>query len=520
MKTSSSSSESPSGHASGGDCSDNGTRDRYSASASNSVPWKAHAAGAPAHRTLADTILALRFDPAEGLTTAHYGRVFGRCRPAIFDALITDLTRRRDYPEVIRAKRVSELAGYDSPIITSCLKEALSEIEMLGYLPRTADWERGFFGVTRRYLLHAYRYARELGHEREKWDPDKAREEFGACLHANERKAFLGCNPTDNSVFRPGFRYYDENMETLDVFLKLDELMGDHSSMEDILAIWTTVNETHWTGDHYYYQPTVPVYECETGFFILAAYLNSVVGFALPHFDRCAIDLWFRLLESQWQSPNWRDYVSQHADTNEQKRLNNTLISFFVLHAYYPLLSANARAAFRGLLVGSLRDGGTASAPRAVASPAANQPRAWEGLVNRSGLYADGRFRRNDTYGSTDPSDEATAMGSMLLFLQGIIPDSGSLAMPLIEETYEDPIGGLVLSHFGMDASRFLVRIPVWKGSMAFQFGTETVAVDFDREGIYELTFSDDWNRLTFVERRESLAGSRYRYVQRTEGER
>ena len=42
----------------------------------------------------------------------------------------------------------------------------------------------------------------------------------------------------------------------------------------------------------------------------------------------------------------------------------------------------------------------------------------------------------------------------------------------------------------------------------------------FDREGIYELTFSDDWNRLTFVERRESLAGSRYRYVQRTEGER
>ena len=92
--------------------------------------------------------------------------------------------------------------------------------------------------------------------------------------------------------------------------------------------------------------------------------------------------------------------------------------------------------------------------------------------------------------------------------------------MPLIEETYEDPIGGLVLSHFGMDASRFLGRIPVWKGSMAFQFGTETVAVDFDREGIYELTFSDDWNRLTFVERRESLAGSRYRYVQRTEGER
>ena len=156
MKRSSSSSESPSGHASGGDCSGNGTMDRYSSSASNAVPRESPAAGAPAaHRTLADTISGLRFDPADGLTAAHYGLVFGRCRPSIFDTLITDLARRRDYSGVIRAKRVSELAGYDSPVIASCLKEALSETEMLGFLPRTPDregeGEGGFFEAEDEY---------------------------------------------------------------------------------------------------------------------------------------------------------------------------------------------------------------------------------------------------------------------------------------------------------------------------------------------------------------------------------
>ena len=84
----------------------------------------------------------------------------------------------------------------------------------------------------------------------------------------------------------------------------------------------------------------------------------------------------------------------------------------------------------------------------------------------------------------------------------------------------EDPIGGLVLSHFGMDTSLFLLRIPVWKGSMAFQFGREIVPVDFARDGIYELTFSEDWNRISDMARIGDLAGDRYRYVQRTEGER
>jgi hypothetical protein len=227
--------------------------------------------------------------------------------------------------------------------------------------------------------------------------------------------------------------------------------------------------------------------------------------------------------------------VSRHADTNEQKRLNNTLITFSVLHTYYPLLSQEARIAFRTLLLGNSSARGASLEPRADATSSAHQsaahhasashatadqPAAWEGLVHHSGLCADGRFRRNDTYGSTEPGDEATAMGSMLLFLQGIIPDSGSLAIPLIEEAYEDPTGGLVTSHFAMDCRGHLLRIPVWKGSMEFQFGTQMASVDFDKDGIYELTFSTDWNHVTDIERRGSLGGDGLRYVQATELER
>lgn len=451
-----------------------------------------------AEKPLVDAISTLRFDTTTCTTAAHYGVVFNRCSGAVFDTLITNRAQCRDYIEVIRIKRVSELAGYDSPIIATYLKEALSEMEMLGFLPWSMNREQGFFSVTHRYLIHAYRYARELDHETDKWDPLKARQQFQTCLYTNEKKAFLGCNPTDNTIFRPYFRFYDENMETLDVFLKFDELLGDRSSMDDVLAIWTTVNEMHWAGDHYFYKPGAPIYECETGFFILSAYLHNITGFALPHFKRCAVDLWSRLLKSQWDSPNWRDYVSRHADSNEQKRLNNTLISFSVMHAYYPLFSEESRIAFRKLLCGDRVD---------------HQPAAWDGLVNHSNLYADGRFCRNDTYGSTEPSDEATAMGAMLLLLQGVVPGSGSLAIPLIEEMYEDPIGGLISSHFGMDISAHLLRIPVWKGSMGFQFGTEIALVDFDCDGIYELGFSQDWNRVTDIECMGEIAS--YRYVQR-----
>jgi len=295
-------------------------------------------------------------------------------------------------------------------------------------------------------------------------------------------------------VYRPYFRYYDENMETLDTFLKFSELLGAEASAKRIDLIWQTVNDTHWTGDHYYYKPTVPVYECETGFFILAARLRALRGYALSNFDRCSVDLYTRLLERQWESPNWRDYVSRHADTNEQKRLHNTLITFSVLHTYYRDFPERAREAFRRLLTGG-------------------EVRAWQGLVAGSDLYNEGRFRKEDTYGSTDYSDEATALGAMLLFLQGIVPDSGSLAIPLIEEAYEDVVGGLVKSHFGLDAAAGNISIPVWEGSLSFQFGTQTAAADFDSDGIYQVSFTADWNRVTDVRYLGALSTGSHRYI-------
>ena len=452
-----------------------------------------------APQTLIDTLAGLRFDPARDLTTAHFGALLGRCPDTVFDGLIRRQARACDYESVVRTRRVAELDGFSSTALEESLDEALAGFEMLGALPRTGSRERRVFLVTHRFLLHAYRYARERNRPSRlptapAWDAAQARRQFDRCFQENERRAFLGCNPVDGTVYRPYFRYYDENMETLDTYLRFDELLGDEASKEQIDLIWQTVNDTHWTGDHYYYKPTVPVFECETGFFLLAARLRALRAYHLPHFDRCSVDLHTRLLARQWDSPNWRDYVSRHADTNEQKRLHNTLITFTVLHTYYRIFPESSREAFRRLLTGG-------------------EVSAWRGLVDRSGLYGAGRFRKEDTYGSTDYSDEATALGAMLLFLQGIVPESGSLAIPLVEEAYEDVVGGLVKTHFGLDLEGRTLRIPVWRGRLSFQFGPRPAAADFARDGIYQVAFSADWGEVTDVRFLATLQGAPFRYI-------
>ena len=448
---------------------------------------------------LIDIIRGLVFDPEDSLTAAHYGVLFNRCDKTVYDTIIRGQAERGEYVEVIRTKRKSELAGYESPVIDEHLKQALSEIGMLRSLPNIKTAERQGFLVTKRFLLHGYRYAAERNYLTEKWDPAEGCNTFASCFQAHGNRGFLGCDPSTEEIYAPYFRYYDENMEPLDVFLFFDEILADvtgesQTNIDAEMAIWETVNTTHWTGDHYYYKPSVPVYECETGFFLLAAKFNNILGSKLPYFERSLTDIYTRLLKDQWDSPNWRDYVSRHADTNEQKRLNSTIITFMVLHTYYRIMPADAQTAFRELLTGG-------------------EIKAWEGLVNYSGLYQDHQFCMNDTYGSLEPTDRATALGAMLLFLQGVVPETGSLAVPLIEEEYEDELAGLVVSHFAFDAADNTIHIPVWKGSINFHFGTDVVTADFSADGLYVVRFGKDWNSISDIEKIGGLPADKYRYI-------
>jgi hypothetical protein len=87
----------------------------------------------------------------------------------------------------------------------------------------------------------------------------------------------------------------------------------------------------------------------------------------------------------------------------------------------------------------------------------------------------------------------------MTLFLEGIIPSTGSLAMPLNDEAYEDVCGLSPASLFRFDCATRTIRIPVNPGELKFQFGTGVASYTFPSAGVYEVQFDSSWNEITNV---------------------
>jgi len=122
-------------------------------------------------------------------------------------------------------------------------------------------------------------------------------------------------------------------------------------------------------------------------------------------------------------------------------------------------------------------------------------PKASDALL-QSDLFdsATNRFRLRPEKATTD---YATARGSALLFINAIIPEDGSLAVPLSAEgviaeddNWFNPV------HFGFDYATKTIKIPVYKWSLTFQFGTKQVTTYFPDDGIYSVGFTADWNSI------------------------
>jgi hypothetical protein len=101
--------------------------------------------------------------------------------------------------------------------------------------------------------------------------------------------------------------------------------------------------------------------------------------------------------------------------------------------------------------------------------------------------------------------DSWSMMGLKTLFLMGIIPDTSSLAIPLLESAYEDGETMFPATHFRFDYNNKRIRVPVTAGTMKFQFGTTTPSASFSSSGIYEVQFSSDWNTVSSVSRVSNL---------------
>jgi PKD repeat protein len=404
--------------------------------------------------------------------------VFNALPLSFYDSLIQQYVSSGDWLDVLRVKRFSEIDGYDSPTIEQATQQALVNMPMLENLPLT--WVYGgnsYYMVYHRFVLNAYRYAAQYG-QTSKWNASAAYQELLVTYQA-ARQPSLAYNPITNTIFWWSPRYYDESAETLDSFVKL----GGNDA-----GLWDYIQNHFWSGVIYSYLSGNNMYECEVGFFAMViGYYYAMNGYNLANFDRVYLDLYNKLLAQDWSSVAWGvPGVLQHASGNPQLRLENTLGAIQALQAYCG--SSTWQSSFANLLGGSTK--------------------AWTALTT-SPLYSAGRFKfhSDDSF-----SDYGTATGMMTLFLEGILPDTGSLAMPLNDEGYQDILGLSPASLFGFDYVNRRIRIPVNPGVLKFQFGTGVASYTFPSVGVYEVQFDSSWNIITSVNEVGPL-GSQFQYL-------
>jgi hypothetical protein len=447
----------------------------------SAVPVKA---AAP---TLADqlnmTLITVNWSSPASWVIPHFGLIF--TREGNYDAALSSIP---DFKTLIQMKRIAELDDVNSSLLDQRVIEAMDNQQMIAHWPNIDP--KGIL-VYWRFLVFMYRYAIELGGNTSKWNRDLAFQEYLNCWQANPD--FLWFNPADGSSVDHMDRYYGENAEVLSIFLKFYQI-GVPEALDYANQMWAHLCTHHWSGSYFPYTGSSGQVECEAGPFAEAiAELYATSGHSLPNFpDYILQDLDYKFIfGGDWSAKLWSPeaYVVIHAESNPEKRLENTVTAWAAIHSYYALMNSSMKSSFINLLTGA--------------------PKAWQGLIDYSNMYSDGQFRWRENGGY---NDEATCGGAMILFLNGIVPDTGSLAIPVIDEVYEDWYSMFPASHFRFDYESKTMRIPVWAGKINFIFGSETASYSFPDDGIYEVQFSSDWNTVTNASRVSSLS-ERFLYL-------
>jgi hypothetical protein len=441
----------------------------------SAVPIKA------AEPTLADqlnlTLGTVDWASPKSFIIPHFGLIFAH--EANYDAALSAIP---DFKTLIQMKRIAELDGVNSSLMNQMVAEAMDNQQLNGHWP-TVD-SHGML-VYWKFLVFTYKYANELGLNTSKWNMNLAFEEYLNCWETDHD--FLWFNATDGTPKDYTDRYYDENAEVLSIFLKFYQL-GIPEALTYANQMWAHLYNNHWSGSYFPYRGTSGQVECEAGPFAEAiAELYVANNNSLSNFpDYILQDLDYKFIsDGNWSAKLWSPeaYVVRHAESNPQKRLENTVAAWAAMHSYYPLMNDSMKSNFLSLLTGV--------------------PNAWQGLIDYSNMYREGQFRWRET---SDFTDDATCGGAMILFLNGIVPDTGSLAIPVIEETFQDWYSMFPPTHFGFDYETKTILIPVWEGKINFIFGSQNASCNFPDDGIYEVQFSSDWNTVTNATRVSSLS--------------
>jgi hypothetical protein len=418
-----------------------------------------------AQSTLADTINSVVTSNtwSGSAEVISVGTIFGKASTSAFDSAV--VTQPYEWAWV---RQLAAQNGYTSQAIDTQVKNIMSSQTMTGAVPSTYQ---GCWLVYHRYLAPLYDKASEWGLS-SRWSKSTAISLIQSNLQA--QKPLLGFSSSGGWYFAP--RYYDEWIQDLDIALKL----GDTSTAS---MLWDGVNSANWNGQYYAYRADQQnVMECEVGFFAAVIGNYKMTVSSIPNFDRISTDLYAKLLVSGWNSPLWGGAsMMRHATSNSELRLQNTLGGIEALQMYYGVSDSAYKSALISLL--------------------SNGP-AWK------------QFTTCSLFGKSD--SDSNAMKAQLLLLYGIIPDSGSLAIPLNEWRYEDRTSMMPSTLFKFDYSSKTIRIPVYAGKLKFCFGSSIASYTFPSNGVYQVQFGSDWNSVTSASLVEGL--TRFRFLGVTGG--
>jgi len=80
------------------------------------------------------------------------------------------------------------------------------------------------------------------------------------------------------------------------------------------------------------------------------------------------------------------------------------------------------------------------------------------------------------------------------------VPGTGSLAMPISENVYEDTFNMIDADLYNLNFQQHKLRLAIQiPGTISFQCGTSTPTYNFTQPGLYDVTFSSDWNTISSV---------------------
>jgi hypothetical protein len=405
------------------------------------------------------------------------------------------LVTKEGYSKALETAQICEMLGLSNASIIQQTIIALNGIQMFtGYnTPYSFDYSGlPYFLVYHRHLMRAFKWAKDLGQDLTKWDASKAFNDYKILCDT------LGLHPLaykpPNLYWWSGRRYYDEWAEGIDICLKLFEVDPTQTAIRNYAVndMWANLITTHWDGTYFGYGGAGGGYEGEAGFFYLViGRLRALNNMTLPNWANILTDIHNRFLINGWLSPQWTTgstsyYCVIHAhDMMDESRVGMSVGAWVSLNAFYHLLPSADQVMIQQMLY--------------------NATSAWQYLMSSSRLY-NATTKRFRWVSSTDVyTDDATAMACVLMLLQGIVPSTGSLFVPLYEWFYEDEGGCLLNKYFHFDLTNHVITIPVKAGTLTFIYGTTPVTYNFPFDGCYTITFDANWNSIVGTPTRNDL---------------